>query len=157
MLYIVTTWHQNKLLTLLQVVSLSLILAMPTFAGTVVVVKLDNPIAKLSKSDIRSIFLGKLRHYPGTSLEAIALDQARKSAIRAKLYRAVARKTPRKMSAYWARQLFTGTGMPPETKDGDLAILAAIQADKRKIGYIASTSVTEFVKVVYQLEPDKSD
>lgn len=124
-----------------------------TSAETVVIVNAQAPVSQITSDDLRSIFMGKLFVFPGSSTEVIALDQVSQSPIRSEFYERVANKSPRKMNTYWARYLFTGKGKPPEiVQGGDAAVVTKVGSSPNFIGYVDRAAVNGQVKVVFSLD-----
>jgi ABC-type phosphate transport system substrate-binding protein len=124
-------------------------------ADTVVIVNKSAPIEKLSKDDVRSIFLGRLFVFPATDFEVNALDQANSSDLREWFYLQLANKSRRKMNTYWARYLFTGKGQPPLALESDQSIVDMVSISPHTIGYLDEKFVNAQVKVVYRLEGEQ--
>jgi hypothetical protein len=49
---------------------------------------------------------------------------------------------------YWRRELYSGTGLPPQKRADDQGIKAEIAANPRAIGYIRSGNLDDTVKCV---------
>jgi ABC-type phosphate transport system substrate-binding protein len=50
--------------------------------------------------------------------------------------------------AAWQQEIFAGREIPPAEKPGDAAVIAFVKANPGAIGYVASFSPTEGVRVV---------
>ena len=115
--------------------------AIPAFAGIVVVVNPKNSAAHMTTDQVSQYFLGK-----STSLTPV--DQSESSAIRAEFYKKVADKDPGQVKAIWSKLVFTGKGTLPRELSSDADVKKAIAADANGIGYIDKSAVDSSVKVV---------
>lgn len=134
-----------KLITTCSALAMLTVTPMLVQAGAVVV----NPANSnsLANADIQRIFLGKSKTFADGS-KATVLDQAEGSSEREAFANVVLNKNGQQLKAYWAQQLFTGKGKPPEELADSAAVKAKVASDPSAIGYIADTDVDASVKVV---------
>lgn len=119
-------------------------------AGVVVIVHPSNQLATLTDSEVQKIYLGKLTHFPnGNTIDAV--DQAEPEPSRKMFYKQVVRKDGAQLKAYWAKIIFTGDGLPPETKGDSTAVKAWVASHPDAIGYIDDTALDQTVKSVFRL------
>lgn len=116
-------------------------------ANVVAVVSSKSQIAKLSKTQVMDIFLGKQTRYPGGSA-AIPIDQAEGSADRVEFYTRLADMSPAQVKAFWERIIFTGRGQPPKMVATALEAKRLLIADPNTIGYMDQSLVDSSVRVV---------
>ncbi len=135
----------------LLVMGLALFLVSQASAGVVVIVSPDSNVAELSKSQIKSIFLGKVKTLPNGE-PAVPVNQAEESPVYDAFNQKVLGKSSAKVLQYWAARVFSGKGNPPETVPDDQAVIDYVKSHKGAIGYIDSASAPADVKVVYSAD-----
>lgn len=117
--------------------------------GVVVVVSPLNPVTSLTRNQVTDIFLGRSRQFPSGDL-ALPIDQAEGSAPRRLFNERVLGRSAAQVRSHWSKVLFTGRGRPPQVVAGSDAVILAIAADARAIGYIERSQVTSGVVVVLE-------
>lgn len=116
----------------------------------VVVVNASNPVDSLDKSDVARLFLGRAKNFPdGGSATVVTSDEG--NATRTAFEKSVLGKSESQMKAYWAKQMFSGQGTPPDSVGDDAAVKAKVASDVSAIGYIPASMVDDSVKVVFTL------
>jgi len=124
----------------------SLFLSSTARADIAVIVNADRQDVKLGRNQIQQIFLGIKNTLPnGTKVSPIDLSQD--TNVRELFYKIVADRSPVEMHSYWARQIFTGRGYPPEVLPTQNAVISKVASDKDAIGYVNASSVVGNVKV----------
>lgn len=116
-----------------------------------VVVHPDNSTDSVTAIQAANIFLGKTRTMPNGKL-IIPIDQARDSEVRTSFYKKLVNKNPNQLNAYWARQVFTGKGQPPNQVQNDEEIMLLIADNPSMVGYISSEKVDKRLKVILTIE-----
>ncbi len=116
-------------------------------AEVVVVVNSNNPVA-LTDKDIKRIFLGKMKSFPGGGSSILPINRSSKSDVRKHFDKQALGKSPRQIKAYWSRLMFSGKGNPPQELENDAKIIELIKENPAVIGYIGVGSKTEEIKVV---------
>lgn len=117
-------------------------------ADGVVIVNPANS-ASLSKSDVQNIYLAKAKAFPsGVSVSPVNLSE--NNTKRSEFENAVCDKSGAQMKSYWAKLLFTGKAIPIKQLDGDQEVIDFVSKNRDAIGYVASASVTDSVKVVLE-------
>ncbi len=112
----------------------------------ILVVNKENPIHTMTRSDVKKVFLGKKSFWDnGHRIDVFLQTEAE---LHAEFISDVMKKTPRQFSMYWRRELYSGTGLPPQKLDSDQAIKAEIAANPRAISYISADSIDDTVKRV---------
>ena len=118
-------------------------------AGVAVIGNPADGSGKLSKQQVKRIFLGKISSLPNGSVAEVvdlpAGDPARKA-----FYAKVIHKTPAQLKSYWAKRVFTGKGSPPKTLPDAAAVKQWVVAGKGRIGYIDSGAVDDSVQVLFE-------
>lgn len=121
-----------------------LLLTAPVLGEVVVVVHPSNS-AELNEKSVQRIFLGKERKSSDGS-ESIPINQAATSAVRADFDASFLRKSSSQVSAYWAKLVFTGKGVPPKEVADDAEVIDLVSKNPSAIGYIDEASLTDSVK-----------
>jgi ABC-type phosphate transport system substrate-binding protein len=119
-------------------------------ADLAVIVHPDNPLAKLSKEELKRIYLGKDKTFPGGD-KIQAADQPEGSPGRGRFYTAVVERSDAQMRSYWSQLVFAGKDTPPEVVGNDGAIKKWVAEQKNRIGYVDGGAVDGSVKVVMRL------
>ncbi len=132
-------------------VGLALFLVSQASAGVVVVVSPDVNVDKLSKSQVKAIFLGKVKSLPDGQ-PASPVNQAEKSPVYDAFNKKVLGKSSAKVLQYWASRVFSGKGNPPDTVPDDKAVIEYVKSHKGAIGYVDSASATGDVKTVLSVD-----
>ncbi len=113
----------------------------------VLVVNPANALSEMTLKDVKKIYLGKSKFFPGGG-KVIAADQPEKSMIRKVFYEVMIDKSAAKLKAYWSKRIFTGKGTPPIIKKDDEAMLAWVAEQPLALGYVYRKSVNDSVKVL---------
>ncbi|KAF0192160.1 MAG: hypothetical protein FD165_1228 [Gammaproteobacteria bacterium] len=133
-----------------RIIILSLGLLGSAAAVSADVVVIANPslaVDTLTAEQIKEIFTAAAPRLPdGTPCKVI--DQAEQRPARTEFYQKVLHKTPEQAKAYWAKQIFTGNGVPPPVVMDDAAVKKWLSRFPDGIGYIDETAVDGSVKVL---------
>lgn len=113
----------------------------------VVVVHPTNPIGPLSQEDVKNIFLGKVKSFPNGAL-ALPVDQP-KGELQSSFMGQVLNKNEGEMRAYWASQIFTGKGKPPQVAKSNDEVGTVIKDNKNAISYMKKSDASG-VKVIFE-------
>ncbi len=124
----------------------SMVFSGAAFAEVVVIVHQSNT-DNLDPEMIQRIFLGKTKGFP-TAGKAVPLDLPQDSTARADFLAKVVKKTQSQYTAYWAKLMFTGKGVPPKETDSDKDVVTLVSKNPSLIGYVDAASVTPDVRVV---------
>ncbi|SHI72798.1 phosphate ABC transporter substrate-binding protein, PhoT family [Malonomonas rubra DSM 5091] len=126
---------------------LSLTLAQESLAADyILVVNKENPVHTLDSEMVKKIFLGKRNFWEdGHRIEVFLQPE---NELHEKFIKDVLKKSTRQFKMYWRRELYSGTGLPPQKLEDDAKIKEAVASDPRAIGYIAADSFDDSVKWV---------
>ncbi|HEC19394.1 MAG TPA: phosphate ABC transporter substrate-binding protein [Gammaproteobacteria bacterium] len=113
----------------------------------VLIVNPANPLTEMTLKEVKKIYLGKSKFFPGGG-KVIPADQPEKSLVRKIFYEVMIGKSASKLKAYWSKRIFTGKGTPPIIKKGDEAMLAWVAEQPLALGYVYRKSVNDSVKVL---------
>ena len=136
-------------MTDIRIISILLLLLWsgPALAGeTVLVVHRDNPVSSLELAEVRSIFLGKKVFWDDGNAIEVLLQESGET--HRNFSQNILGKSPRQLSMYWKRVLFSGEGLPPREVTGDEEMLETIAANTKAIGYIDNSVNDNRVKSV---------
>lgn len=114
-----------------------------------IIVSSKNANASISNDLAEKLFLGKLDAFPDGST-AVPLDLP-KGPVREEFYLKVTGKNPSQVKAYWAKQVFTGSGQPPKEVESSTDLVDLIAKNPNLVGYVEKSKVNSSVKVLYSL------
>lgn len=117
------------------------------FADFSVIVHPSN-ISELSPKDIQRVFLRKLKSFPN-GVAAKPIDLPIKSEIRQAFGLKLLKRNEQKIRSFWARQIFTGKGIPPKELSTEEIVKKFVANNKGAIGYINTKSIDQTVKSIY--------
>ena len=133
--------------TLKSMLLAALLIWVPTsFAEIAIIVNKNNPDS-LDANYLQMIFLGKTKGFPSAG-KAVPLDLPETSPLREIFLKQVAKKTKAQFTAYWAKLMFTGKGVPPKVVGSEKDMLELVSKNPSIIGYVDAASVTGDVRVV---------
>lgn len=115
-----------------------------SYAEFAVIVHPSNNI-QLSPKDIQRIFLGQSKSF-SNDVPVIAVDQPLSMDIRKKFSEELLKKNNQQIKAYWARQIFTGKGIPPKELTPAGLVKEFVAQHKNAIGYIDADQLDASVK-----------
>jgi ABC-type phosphate transport system substrate-binding protein len=110
----------------------------------VVVVHRDNPVQRLSASEIKSIFLGKERFWPNGL--PITLIMNKNEDIHESFTRLMLQKSPAQLSVYWKKILYSGASMLPLAVKDDEAVKSYMSLHVNTISYVDADSLDKQVR-----------
>lgn len=118
----------------------------------VVVVNKAVPVDKLDAGQATQIFLKQILTWPdGARIQPIDLTEA--NPLRAEFYSRVTGRSPGQLRAYWARQAFTGMGLPPREVATPEEVSKLVQSTPGAIGYVDRKNAEGGLKIV--LDPSR--
>ncbi|RYZ54894.1 MAG: hypothetical protein EOP07_15170 [Proteobacteria bacterium] len=133
---------------------LLLSLSQTAFAADAIVaiVNRKSVLQKLTQQQMKAVFLGETRYAaPGVLVEIV--DRDRTSDIYKDFYAGLVSMSPKEVSIYWAKKVFTGEAPPPSRVTGDdAAAIEQIKAKPNGISYVYEKNVTAAVKVIFELQ-----
>ncbi len=121
-----------------------LIASSPAYAELALIAHPGNPTEALTKRQVKRIYLGKDRSFPGGG----NVDQDSGSAAREQFYAKVIKRSASKLNAYWSKRMFAGKGTPPEAVGDDGAVKAWITKHPDGLGYVDAAVLDNSVKVL---------
>lgn len=130
---------------------LSLVFLSTLFAEIVVIVNAESKVSTLDGDYTKMIFMKKIKELPNGEV-LIPVDQNSETEIYNTFYESVANKSKSRMSQYWAKRVFTGSGEAPEVLGSDEEVIRRVMKDLDAVGYINAASLVDGVKVVYTIK-----
>lgn len=125
--------------------------ALQAQADVFVIVHRDNPLPELASEHVASLYLGRARSF-STGDFAVVFDQHQSGKVRERFVRLLLGMSLPQVNAYWARLSFTGRVTPPDAREDDEAVIAAVAQEPLAIGYVESRPADPRVRVVLRLE-----
>jgi ABC-type phosphate transport system substrate-binding protein len=136
----------NKKIRLVLTTIAMLFFSQTALSEILVIVHPNNKVS-LSKSDLKRMFLGKMKKFPdgGTVLP---INQAAGSEVKANFDKLALGKSASQIKAYWSKLVFSGKGNPPKELKNDEEVIQLVSENPAVIGYIDAESKTNSVIVV---------
>ncbi|CBL45302.1 Hypothetical protein HDN1F_17190 [gamma proteobacterium HdN1] len=123
----------------------------PAYAEFVVIVHKDADVRSMSKDEVARVFMMKSKTLPN-GREVVPLSQSSREQFNDRFFDLITQRSRLQRDAYWARLMFTGKGQQPKSVESDAAMLAAVAAHPKYIGFIDSKSLDNSVTVVFRIE-----
>lgn len=123
-------------------------LAISAHADLAVVVAAKSAVGNLSKQQVSDLFLGKVATFPDGS-QAVPVEMAESAPQREEFHGKVTGKTPAQLKAYWSKQMFSGTGIPPKEVPGTGDVKKLVSSNPNMIGYVDKDAVDASLKVIF--------
>lgn len=117
-------------------------------ADMAVIVNAKNPLKSLNEDEVRQIFLGRMRLFPGTRTNVDPVDQDASAPGFIHFYRHVANLTPMALQRLRAMYLFSGKGLLPKIQASEAEVVAFVAKNPNAIGYVHKEHLTPEVKSV---------
>ncbi|MBB4845913.1 ABC-type phosphate transport system substrate-binding protein [Paucibacter oligotrophus] len=122
-------------------------LAAPKEPTLLLIAHKDVTLDKLSPERATQIFLRQQQSWPdGQAIQPIDLREGH--ALRRAFYEQLSGRSPGQLRAYWARQSFTGMGLPPRQVESDEEVARLVQSTPGAIGYVTRKPAGSTVKVL---------
>ncbi|WP_119157701.1 hypothetical protein [Caldimonas tepidiphila] len=132
--------------------ALALSLAASTSAADLhVIVHAANPVRALSQKEAVDLFMGRTRAFAGGDF-ALPFDLPRDDAVRARFYRALVGMSPAQLNSYWARLMFSGQTLPPQSLPNEAVMLDMVRRNPSAIGYLTTAPTDAGVRTVLVLK-----
>ena len=133
-------------LSLIPLLTLCLMISKTASAEVAVIVSSANA-NPVSASEVKRIFLGKLKKFPDGS-KVTPINQKAGQDLRKAFDSAALGKSASQIKSFWAKQVFSGKGNPPKEVATDQEVIAEVAGNPNAIGYVDAGSVSADVKVV---------
>jgi len=113
----------------------------------VLVTNLDSPMASLTKSQVKMIYLKKRRYWGSTKL--VTLNLPPQSALRKQFEQNVLAMSQKQLEQYWIKQHYKGY-RPPYRVESVTSVLLFVKKVEGAMGYVPLSKVSKEVKVLYR-------
>ena len=113
----------------------------------VVIVNNANPVASLSTTELRRIFMKQSRMWPNGE-PMVPVDWDSTHYLRAIFSKDVLNRSVREMQEYWVQQSMTQGLTPPSTQRSARAVLRFVASVPGAISYVPPSEVDETVRVL---------
>ena len=123
--------------------------ALSAAVATVLVANPDVPVDRLSRSEVKNIFLARIKTVHGVRVRPVLL---RDSELTTRFLKDEVGKTPSQFSNYYKKMIFTGRGRPPRKTVSEKEMLDYVSRTGGAIGYVSADAVTGTVKVIQVTE-----
>ncbi len=123
--------------------------APPSWAATelIVIAHKDVALDKISPERMTQIYLRQQQNWPdGQAIQPIDLREG--NSLRRAFYDQVIGRSPGQLRAFWARQSFTGMGLPPRQVDNDEEVTRLVLNTPGAIGYVSRRPTQAGLKVL---------
>ena len=117
----------------------------------VVVVRADNPVESMTRSEVIDLFMGKYVAFPNGE-KAIAADLDGEQATKEVFYRQLVGRSLPSINAYWSRIRFAGRQRASVQQASEEEMIQFIENNDLAIGYVPISMVSTNLKVVYALD-----
>lgn len=117
-----------------------------------VVVNKDVPIEKVDAGQATQLFLRQVTTWSdGVRVQPVDLTQG--NPLRAEFYSRITGRSPGQLRAYWARQAFTGMGVPLREVATVEDVSRFIRSTPGAIGYVERRNIDTGLKIVLEAAP----
>lgn len=130
---------------------LALLPARAARADVFVVVPAASPLKEISRKHLVDLYMGHTRAYPDGTF-ALPLDLPRDAPGREAFYRSLTGMPLAQVNSYWARLMFSGQTMPPQTLPDEAAMASLVRRNPNAIGYLLQAPSDAGLRVVLVLK-----
>jgi len=113
----------------------------------VIIVHPSNTLTEISADDVKKIYLGKKKFFPGGD-KVIPGDQSKRTQSYKLFYARIIGKSEAKLKLYWSRLIFAGKGTPPKIIGFGRAVTEWVASQPQAMGYIMRSDADDTVKVL---------
>jgi len=111
-----------------------------------VVVHPEQSISALSGNEIKRLFLGKMKKWPGGNAVHLVINTAEPT--QGLFTRKILHKTPRQLAVYWRKSLYSGRSMLPLFLADDQQVLDYVANHRDAVSVVSTQVVDQRVKIV---------
>jgi ABC-type phosphate transport system substrate-binding protein len=116
--------------------------------GFKVVVNASNTTTSVSREQLSRCFMKQTNTWINGEA-VVPVDQIPDSPVRIEFSTTIHERDVNAVKSFWQRQIFSGSGVPPQEKASDEEVLAFVRANPGAIGYVSSsTPIGNGVKVL---------
>ncbi len=136
-----------KTITLLQLLVID---CAATEQDLVVVVNINNPTTKMTKSQVIDLFMGRYIAFPNGE-KATPIDLIDDNHLKRIFYQNLVGMSLARVNAYWSRVKFTGRVKPSVKVPSEAGLIQHMHLSPLSIGYMERRNLTKQLKVVYAI------
>ena len=111
------------------------------------IVPSTNPQPSLSHKEAVDLFMGRNRAFQNGDL-AQTYDWPRDSVERAEFYRNLTGMAPAQINSYWARLMFSGQTLPPQSVADEAAMIDTVKRKPGALGWVRKEPVDKQLRVL---------
>jgi len=117
-------------------------------SNDMVVVTNTSVVEKLSKSEVKRLFLSKTNKVHNINIKVVELSE---NGEKDKFYKQISGKSKSQLRSYWTRLIFTGKARPPKQVNNMQELLKEMKKSEVIVTYLPKNKVTKQMKIVYTL------
>lgn len=111
------------------------------------VVQSANPQDSLTHKEAVDLFMGRNRAFRNGDLAQV-YDLPRDSAQRADFYQRLTGMGPAQVNSYWARLMFSGQTMPPQSVSDEAAMIETVKRNSKAVGWLSKEPADKQLRVL---------
>lgn len=111
------------------------------------VVQSANPQSSLTQKEAVDLFMGRNRAFRNGD-PAQVYDMPRDSAQRAEFYQRLTGMGPAQVNSYWARLMFSGQTLPPQSVSDEGAMIETVKRNPSAIGWVRKEPADKQLRVL---------
>lgn len=111
------------------------------------VVQSANPQTSLTQREAVDLFMGRNRAFRNGDLVQV-FDLPRDSAQRADFYQRLTGMGPAQVNSYWARLMFSGQTMPPQSVADEAAMIETVKRSPNAVGWLHKEPTDKQLRVL---------
>jgi hypothetical protein len=115
------------------------------------VVQSSNAQQSLTQKEAVDLFMGRNRAFRNGDLAQV-LDLPRDSAQRADFYQRLTGMAPAQVNSYWARLMFSGQTMPPQSVADEAAMIEAVKRNPNAVGWLRKEPTDKQLRILLVLK-----
>jgi ABC-type phosphate transport system substrate-binding protein len=140
---------KHRILALVAIAGALAVSGVMAQSSLVVIANKAVPVDKIDAGQATQMFLRQITTWPGgTRVEPV--DLAEGNPLRAEFYSRVTGRSPGQLRAYWARQAFTGMGLPPRELATAEDVSRFVRTTPGAIGYVDRRNAEGDLKIVLE-------
>jgi len=112
----------------------------------VIVVHQENQVNVLTSKELKRMFLGKVKRWPDGSAILLVLNP--NDDVHSSFSRSLLHKSPKQLTAFWRKNLYSGRGMMPYLAENEADLLAYIDKNRNAISYLSKVELSGPLKAV---------
>ena len=122
-------------------------LAPRAHADFYLVVQSTNPQPSLTQKEAVDLFMGRNRAFRNGNLAQV-FDLPRDSTQRADFYQRLTGMGPAQVNSYWARLMFSGQTMPPQSVADEAAMIDTVKRNPNAVGWLQKEPADKQLRVL---------